>query len=60
MLEVVGQHGLERSPGKVSLEALGARDQACATFSETIRKFPDADAELKAALGRARARANCA
>ncbi|MGI6244157.1 MAG: tol-pal system protein YbgF [Pseudochelatococcus sp.] len=44
----------------MSLEALGARDQACATFSETIRKFPDADAELKAALGRARARANCA
>lgn len=43
----------------MSLEALGARDQACATFSETARKFPDAGPELKQGLARARSRANC-
>ncbi|MFD2249626.1 tol-pal system protein YbgF [Pseudochelatococcus lubricantis] len=44
----------------MSLDALGARDQACATFSETTRKFPNVGADVKAALGRARSRANCA
>lgn len=44
----------------MSLEALGARDQACATFAETIRKFPDAGPDVKQGVNRARARANCA
>lgn len=44
----------------MSLEALGARDQACATFSETVRKFPAASSDVKQGVARARSRANCA
>lgn len=44
----------------MSLEALGARDQACATLAETIRKFPDASPDVRQGVARARARANCA
>ncbi|MGV6871646.1 tol-pal system protein YbgF [Pseudochelatococcus sp. B33] len=44
----------------MSLDALGARDQACATFSETARKFPSASTEVRQGIARARSRANCA
>ncbi len=43
----------------MSLDALGARDQACATLAETIRKFPEAGSDVREGIARARAHAQC-
>jgi tol-pal system protein YbgF len=43
----------------VSLNALGARDQACATFAELERKFPQAAPNLRQGLEREQRRAKC-
>ncbi|MBB3809051.1 tol-pal system protein YbgF [Pseudochelatococcus contaminans] len=40
----------------ISLDALGARDQACATLAETLRKYPNAGPEVREGVARARAR----
>ena len=42
-----------------SLAALGAREQACASFGELPRKFPAASANLRAAADRESKRAAC-
>lgn len=44
----------------VSLTALGAKDQACATFAEVERKYPQASSSLKQALDREQKKARCA
>src|SRR3954454_15996150 len=44
----------------VALNALGARDQACATFAELGRKFPRATPNVRQGVERERARARCA
>jgi tol-pal system protein YbgF len=44
----------------VSLNALGAKDQACATFAEVERKHPQASASLKQAVEREQKKARCA
>jgi tol-pal system protein YbgF len=44
----------------VSLTALGAKDQACATFAEVERKHPQASASLKQAVEREQKKARCA
>jgi len=44
----------------VALNALGARDQACATFAELERKFPQATPNVRQGVERERARARCA
>ena len=43
----------------VSLTALGAKDQACATFAEVERKYPQASASLKQAVDREQKKARC-
>lgn len=43
----------------VSLNALGARDQACATLAEVGRKYPQADANVRQNVARERARVKC-
>lgn len=42
-----------------SLHALGAKEQACATFSEVPRKYPNASAAIKASAEREAKRAQC-
>ena len=44
----------------VALNALGARDQACATFAELERKFPQAAPNVRQGVERERTRARCA
>ena len=44
----------------VSLNALGAKDQACATFAELERKFPQASANVRQGVDREQKRARCA
>ena len=44
----------------VTLNALGARDQACATFAELERKFPQAAPNVRQGVERERTRARCA
>ncbi|MFE1601481.1 tol-pal system protein YbgF [Methylobacterium sp. ID0610] len=43
-----------------SLNALGAREQACATLAELERKFPQASAAVKQGVDREQKRARCA
>ncbi|WP_407529239.1 tol-pal system protein YbgF [Methylobacterium oryzisoli] len=43
-----------------SLNALGAREQACATLAELERKFPQASASVKQGVDREQKRARCA
>jgi tol-pal system protein YbgF len=43
----------------VSLRALGAKEQACATFSEVPRKYPNASAAVKAGAEREAKRSQC-
>ncbi|WP_298956483.1 tol-pal system protein YbgF [uncultured Methylobacterium sp.] len=43
-----------------SLNALGAREQACATLAELERKFPQASASVKQGVDREQRRARCA
>lgn len=43
----------------VSLSALGAKDQACATFAEVERKFPTAGPGVKQGVEREQKRARC-
>ncbi|GJD49504.1 Cell division coordinator CpoB [Methylobacterium crusticola] len=43
-----------------SLNALGAREQACATLAELERKFPQASATVKQGVDREQRRARCA
>ncbi len=42
-----------------SLNALGAKEQACATFGEIGRRFPNASAAVKAGVERESKRAQC-
>ncbi|MCI0600481.1 MAG: tol-pal system protein YbgF [Beijerinckiaceae bacterium] len=42
-----------------SLSALGAKEQACATFSEVARKYPDAPAMVKTGADREAKRTQC-
>ncbi|WP_019903340.1 tol-pal system protein YbgF [Methylobacterium sp. 77] len=44
----------------VSLNALGAREQACATLAELERKFPSASAGIRQSVVREQKRARCA
>ena len=44
----------------VALNALGARDQACATFAEFDRKFPQAGPSVRQSVEREQRRARCA
>ncbi|KQP92044.1 tol-pal system protein YbgF [Methylobacterium sp. Leaf117] len=43
-----------------SLNALGAREQACATLAELERKFPSASASVRQGVSREQKRARCA
>ncbi len=43
----------------VSLNALGARDQACATFAELERKYPQAASNVRQGVDREQKRARC-
>ncbi len=43
----------------VSLNALGAREQACATLAELDRKFPSASASVRQGVSREQKRARC-
>jgi tol-pal system protein YbgF len=43
----------------VQLKALGAKEQACATFTEVGRKYPNAPAYVKAGADREAKRAQC-
>ena len=43
----------------MSLKALGAKEQACATFSEVTRKYPNAPAYVKSGAEREAKRAQC-
>ncbi|MGH6794194.1 MAG: tetratricopeptide repeat protein, partial [Methylocella sp.] len=42
-----------------SLNALGAKEQACATYGEIARKYPNATATVKAGAEREAKRAKC-
>ncbi len=42
-----------------SLRTLGAKEQACATFSEVPRKYPNASAAVKAGAEREAKRSQC-
>jgi tol-pal system protein YbgF len=44
----------------VALNAMGARDRACAVFAELDRKYPQASSNLREASGREQKRARCA
>jgi TolA-binding protein len=43
----------------VSLNALGAKEQACAFFSEMPRKYPNASPAVKMAAAREAKKASC-
>jgi tol-pal system protein YbgF len=43
----------------IALNALGARDQACATFAELERKFPQAGPSVRQGVEREQKRARC-
>ena len=43
----------------ISLKALGAKEQACATFTEVTRKYPNAPAYVKSGAEREAKRAQC-
>ena len=43
----------------MSLNALGAKDQACATFGEVNRKYPNASVAVKSSVDRELKRAKC-
>lgn len=43
----------------ISLKALGAKEQACATFSEVSRKYPNAPAYVRSGAEREAKRAQC-
>jgi tol-pal system protein YbgF len=43
----------------MALQKLGAKEQACATFSEALRKYPAMSASLKASADRESKRAQC-
>lgn len=43
----------------MSLRGLGAKDEACATYVEVSRKYPNAAASIKQAVERERKRAQC-
>jgi tol-pal system protein YbgF len=43
----------------VSLSALGAKDQACATLAEVERKYPQASSSVKQAVDREQKKARC-
>ena len=42
-----------------ALHALGAKEQACATFGEVPRKYPNASAAIKATAEREAKRLQC-
>ena len=42
------------------INALGAKDQACATFAELERKYPQAPASVREGAEREQKRARCA
>ncbi len=44
----------------IALNALGAKDQACATFAELERKFPQAGPSVRQGVEREQKRARCA
>jgi tol-pal system protein YbgF len=44
----------------MALGAIGARDQACATFAELERKFPQAAPAVRQGVDREQKRARCA
>lgn len=44
----------------IALQALGARDQACATFAELERKYPQAGPSVRQGVEREQKRARCA
>ena len=44
----------------VALAALGAREQACATFAELERKYPQAPGSVRQGVEREQKRARCA
>lgn len=44
----------------MSLEGLGEREQACLSYSELNKEFPDAPVHIQQALARERTRAECA
>jgi TolA-binding protein len=44
----------------MSLEGLGEKDQACLSYGELNKEFPDAPVHIQQALARERARAGCA
>ena len=43
----------------VSLDALGAKEQACATFQEVTRKYPAASPDVRSGVDREMKRAHC-
>ena len=43
----------------MSLRALGSTQEACATLGEVLRRYPNANAGVKAAVTRESARAKC-
>ncbi|GGC64562.1 tol-pal system protein YbgF [Chelatococcus reniformis] len=43
----------------MSLNRIGAHDQACATYGEVIRRYPQASAEVRSAIDRERRRTKC-
>ena len=65
-LKVTQEHGKSgRAPDAmlklgVSLQSLGAKDQACATFAELGRKYPSASAAVKQGAEREQKKARCA
>lgn len=64
-LKITTEHpGSGRAPDAflrlgVALNALGAREQACATFAEAGRKYPQTTAEYRQRVERERSRARC-
>jgi tol-pal system protein YbgF len=44
----------------IALNALGAKDQACATFAQLERKFPQAGPSVRQGVEREQKRARCA
>jgi tol-pal system protein YbgF len=44
----------------MSLEGLGEKEKACLSYTELAKEFPDAPANIREALARERARAECA
>ena len=44
----------------MSLRALGSAQEACATLGEVLRRYPNANGSVKAAVARERSRAKCA